>query len=126
MNLDHGFLESFLGGWLPWLYLNSYWWTAVGFTGNILFGSRFFFQWLSSEKRKRVVVPAYFWHLSFWGSVLNLFYALHLDSAPILLGVAALPFIYGRNLVLLYRSGYPEADCPPPERGRAETKLAGA
>ena len=53
------------------------------------------------------MVPGYFWQLSFWGSVLNLIYAMHLDSAPLLLGVAALPFIYGRNLVLLKR-----CDCP--------------
>ena len=76
----------------------------MGFTGNILFSSRFILQWLSSERRKEVVVPGYFWHLSFWGSLLNLFYAFHLDSAPIIFGVIALPFIYGRNLVLLARS----------------------
>ena len=89
---------------MPWLYASTWWWTAVGFAGNILFGSRFIFQWLESEKRKSLVVPPYFWHLSFWGSVLNLFYAFHLDSAPLILGVAALPIIYGRNLVLLRRS----------------------
>jgi lipid-A-disaccharide synthase-like uncharacterized protein len=89
---------------LPWLYASTWWWTAVGFAGNILFGSRFIFQWLESEKRGSVVVPTYFWHLSFWGSVLNLFYAFHLDSAPLIVGVAALPIIYGRNLVLLRRT----------------------
>ena len=97
------FLQPYLQAALPWLYVSSWWWTALGFAGNILFGSRFFFQWLASEKKKSLVVPTYFWHLSFWGSVLNLFYAMHLDSAPILLGVIALPFIYGRNLVLLRR-----------------------
>ena len=52
----------------------------------------------------KVVVPAHFWHLSFWGSVLNLLYALHIDNAPIIFGVIALPIIYGRNLVLLRRT----------------------
>lgn len=103
MNVDSHFLQGHLGGILPWLYSSSYWWTAVGFLGNILFGSRFLLQWLMSEKRKQLVVPPIFWHFSFWGSVLNLFYAFHLDSAPLILGVVALPFIYGRNLVLLYR-----------------------
>jgi lipid-A-disaccharide synthase-like uncharacterized protein len=101
MNEAGHFLQPAMDGWLPWLYVSTWWWTAVGFAGNILFGSRFIMQWLESEKKKSLVVPAYFWHLSFWGSVLNLFYALHLDSAPLLLGVGALPFIYGRNLVLL-------------------------
>jgi lipid-A-disaccharide synthase-like uncharacterized protein len=102
-NLGH-FLQPVLGGWLPWLYVSTWWWSGVGFAGNIMFGSRFIFQWLESERRNSLVVPAHFWHLSFWGSVLNLLYALHLDSAPLLLGVAALPFIYGRNLVLLKRT----------------------
>src|SRR3954465_12408856 len=97
----HGFLAPVLGPYLPFLYWNSLIWTCVGFAGNILFGSRFIFQWLASERKHAVVVPAYFWHLSFWGSVLNLLYSFHLDNAPLILGVIALPFIYGRNLFLL-------------------------
>ena len=104
MNNTGHFLQGALQGTVPWLYVSTWWWSALGFAGNILFGSRFIFQWLESERKNRLVVPAYFWHLSFWGSVLNLLYALHLDSAPLLLGVAALPFIYGRNLVLLKRT----------------------
>lgn len=98
------FLAPWLGSAAPWLYVSTYWWTILGFAGNLLFSSRFIFQWLESERKNRLVVPAYFWHISFWGSVLNLLYALHLDSAPIIVGVAALPFIYGRNLVLLRRT----------------------
>jgi lipid-A-disaccharide synthase-like uncharacterized protein len=98
------FLEPLLNGFAPWLYVNSYLWTAIGFAGNILFGSRFIFQWLISEKKHCLVVPPFFWHLSFWGSVLNLLYAFHLDNAPLLLGVIALPLIYGRNLVLLRKT----------------------
>jgi lipid-A-disaccharide synthase-like uncharacterized protein len=105
--MDNGgtFLQPWLSHAMPWLYVSTWWWSAVGFAGNILFGSRFIFQWVASERKRTLVVPGYFWQLSFWGSVLNLFYALHLDSAPLLLGVAALPFIYGRNLVLLRRCG---------------------
>lgn len=117
MNNPGHFLEPFLHGLFPWLYASSGWWTAVGFAGNILFGSRFFFQWLASERRHCLVVPAYFWHLSFWGSVINLFYAFHLDSAPLVLGVIALPFIYGRNLILLRRS--PKNPPPNPKPARA-------
>ena len=118
------FLQGALQGWVPWLYASTWWWTAVGFAGNILFGSRFIFQWLESERRNKLVVPTYFWHLSFWGSVLNLLYALHLDSAPLLLGVAALPFIYGRNLVLLRHAREREeangvALAPEPSRAAA-------
>src|SRR5438105_9610294 len=91
------FLGQYLGPVMPWLYMPSLGWTIVGFLGNILFGSRFIFQWIASERQRQLIVPAYFWHLSFWGSVLNLFYAMHLDNAPLILGVFALPLIYGRN-----------------------------
>ena len=102
-NVTGQFLQPFLQGGMPWLYSHSYWWTVLGFTGNALFSSRFLLQWLASEKRRELVVPPYFWYLSFWGSVLNVIYAFHIDNAPIIFGVIALPFIYGRNIVLLRR-----------------------
>ena len=98
------FLQPYLGEWFPLLYTSSGWWTVLGFTGNLLFASRFFVQWLMSERARQVVVPVGFWHLSFWGSVINLIYALHIDNAPVFFGVAALPIIYGRNLYLLHNS----------------------
>lgn len=97
-----GWLEPVVGGWL---YVDSLWWTVVGFAGAGIFGSRFLLQWLKSEREQQLVVPWYFWHLSFWGSSLNLLYALHLDKAPLIAGSAALPILYGRNLMLLYRGG---------------------
>ncbi|MDX1952997.1 MAG: lipid-A-disaccharide synthase N-terminal domain-containing protein [Verrucomicrobiota bacterium] len=97
-------LQQVLHPALPWLYASTYWWSAVGFAANLLFGSRFVFQWLASEKKHQIVVPPYFWHLSFWGSVLNLLYVIHLDSMPLILGTLFLPFIYGRNLVLMRKN----------------------
>ena len=44
------FLQPWLGHWVPWLYYSSYWWTVFGFTGNLMFSSRFILQWLASEK----------------------------------------------------------------------------
>jgi len=101
---DEGmFLEPFLGALLPWLYVDSGWWTAFGLAGNLMFSSRFVVQWLYSEKLKRVVVPRVFWHLSFWGSVIALVYAFHVDKLPVILGYFFLPPLYARNLYLLYR-----------------------
>ena len=97
-----GYLEPILGAWL---YVDSYLWTIVGFMGAAVFGSRFLLQWLQSEKEKRLVVPWYFWHLSFWGSSLNMLYFLHLDKAPLILGNCFLPILYARNLILLHRGG---------------------
>lgn len=80
-------------------------WTAVGFLGAAIFGSRFVLQWLQSEKERKLVVPWYFWHLSFWGSVLNLLYFMHLDKAPLIFGNCFLPFLYGRNIFFLRKQG---------------------
>lgn len=98
-----GFLEPLLGANLPWLYVDSRYWTAIGLIGNGLFGSRFLIQWLHSERSKRLVVPPVFWYLSFWGSVISLLYALHIDKMPVILGCAFLPFVYARNLLFLRR-----------------------
>ncbi len=100
-----GFLASYMPSLIgDWLYVDALWWTIVGFTGAAIFGSRFVFQWLHSEKQKKLVVPWYFWHLSFWGSLLNFFYSMHLDKAPLIVGTMFLPILYGRNLILLGRS----------------------
>lgn len=102
--------SSFLQPWLEpllgrWLYVDSGLWTVIGFLGAAVFGSRFVLQWLQSEREKKLVVPWYFWHLSFWGSVLNLLYFMHLDKAPLILGNCFLPFLYGRNILFLRAGG---------------------
>ncbi len=99
-----GLLRPYLEDLVPFFYVESHAWTAIGLSGAAIFGSRFIIQWLRSEKEKKLVVPALFWHLSFWGSVINLIYALHIDKLPIILGSFFLPVLYGRNLVLLKKS----------------------
>lgn len=108
MNEASGFLEPLLRPLLPVLYIDSKWWTAFGLLGNGLFSSRFLIQWLYSEKKRKLVVPPIFWHLSFWGATISLVYALHIDKLPIILSFAFLPFLYARNLILL-RRGTPPA-----------------
>ena len=103
MSDPSGFLAPLFSSVVPWLYHESKAWTAFGLIGNLLFSLRFIVQWLYSEKRKELVVPAVFWHLSFWGSVIALTYALHVDKLPIILGYLFLPILYARNLALLTR-----------------------
>lgn len=103
-----GFLAPYLSSLLPWLYIESVWWTAFGLFGNALFSSRFLIQWLHSERQKQLIVPPVFWHLSFWGSLCALLYAFHVDKLPIILGYLFLPFLYARNLKLLRRITTPE------------------
>lgn len=100
---EPGLFEPFLGPYLPWLYADTLWWTLFGVVGNVMFSARFFIQWWLSERRGVLYVPPVFWQLSFWGSCISLIYGLHLDKLPIILAFAALPFINGRNLVLLRR-----------------------
>lgn len=106
MNESQGFLEPLLGAAFPWLYADSRLWTAVGLAGNAIFSSRFIIQWLYSEKKKQLLVPTIFWHLSFWGSLVSLVYALHIDKLPIILSFCFLPFLYFRNLILMRRGGH--------------------
>ena len=61
-----------------WETLGDYWggtpwyWIAIGFGGQLVFFSRFFVQWIASEKAKRSVVPLAFWYLSMVGGLLLL------------------------------------------------------
>ena len=102
--MSDGFLAPHLAQWLPWLYLDSVWWTVFGLAGNALFSSRFLIQWLHSERQRQLIVPPVFWYLSFWGSLISLLYAFHVDKLPIILGYLFLPVLYARNLKLLRRT----------------------
>ncbi len=82
-------------------------WTAVGLVGQALFTSRFFVQWVVSERRRRSVVPRAFWYLSIAGSLVLLAYAIHRRDPVFILGQSAGIFIYVRNLIL------PSSDAPP-------------
>jgi lipid-A-disaccharide synthase-like uncharacterized protein len=95
-------LQPFLERIAPWLYYQTGAWTAVGFLGQAVFTGRFIVQWLYSEKKGQIVVPVAFWWLSFLGSIINLFYALHVDKLPIIIGFIFLPILNGRNLWLYY------------------------
>lgn len=79
----------------PW-----YWW-AIGFGGQVIFGSRFYVQWLVSEKQKRSVVPDVFWWLSLFGALFTLAYAIYRWDPVFILSNLGGPPIYARNLWLI-------------------------
>jgi len=103
MNDASGLFQPWLGAALPWLYVDSFWWTVFGLAGNAIFSTRFVVQWLYSERKRKLLVPPIFWHLSFWGSLISLVYALHIDKLPVILSFALLPPLYFRNLMLMKR-----------------------
>jgi lipid-A-disaccharide synthase-like uncharacterized protein len=101
---NESLLRQHLEPVVSWLYADSPIWTCVGLFGGFLFSSRFLIQWLRSERKGQIVVPSAFWHLSFWGSLVSLVYAVHLDKLPVILSYVFLPALYGRNLWLLKKS----------------------
>jgi lipid-A-disaccharide synthase-like uncharacterized protein len=65
---------------------------AVGFFAQLLFSGRTLHQWLTSEKKKKVVTPSLFWKLGLLAAFIfktrfcynprTVFYVLHLCKKP--------------------------------------------
>ncbi|MBI3726579.1 lipid-A-disaccharide synthase N-terminal domain-containing protein [bacterium] len=91
--------------WRFWneLRANTSWWDVVGYTGQLVFFSRFIVQWIASERRKESVVPVAFWYLSIIGSLICLVYALTTFRIPFIIAYLFNCIPYGRNLVLIWR-----------------------
>jgi lipid-A-disaccharide synthase-like uncharacterized protein len=79
-------------------------WLVVGFLGQACFSARFLVQWIASERRRRSVVPVYFWYFSVAGGVILLAYAIHRMDTVFILGQAAGLLVYARNLYLINRN----------------------
>ncbi|HLQ37567.1 MAG TPA: lipid-A-disaccharide synthase N-terminal domain-containing protein [Planctomycetota bacterium] len=94
------------GTMTPW-----HWW-AIGFGGQVVFGSRFYVQWLTSEKHKRSVVPDVFWWLSLAGGLLTLAYSLYRWDPVFIAANVGGPPIYARNLWLIRRAARAQAALP--------------
>lgn len=75
-------------------------WIAVGLLGQAFFFSRFFVQWLASEKAGESVFPMAFWYLSLSGGLVLLLYAIWRKDPVFILGQATGTFIYLRNIHL--------------------------
>ena len=76
-----------------------------GSAGQIIFTSRFIYQWIYSENRKDSVLPLGFWIISTLGSLMIFTYAIYrLD--PVLFAAHSLGlFVYSRNILLHYGRG---------------------
>ena len=95
------------------------WWKLVGWSGNLIFGTRFLIQWIASERAGRSIIPASFWVVSALGSVCLLVYFVFYrrDSVGIFSALFPLP-IYLRNLVLQFKHQQPKhaGNLPNPEQ----------
>jgi lipid-A-disaccharide synthase-like uncharacterized protein len=87
---------------LRWLTLDHVW-LIVGLLGQALFASRFIVQWFKSEMEGRSIIPVAFWYCSLAGGVVSLAYAIHIESAPFIIGQGSGLVVYSRNLYLIFR-----------------------
>lgn len=72
----------------------------IGFIAQLLFSGRFLWQWIVSEKNKKVVIPKHFWLVSLIASFLLFVYGYLREDFPIMMGQTLTYFIYIRNLQL--------------------------
>jgi lipid-A-disaccharide synthase-like uncharacterized protein len=82
--------------------LDGFWW-GFGAVAGLIFFTRFYVQWLASERAKRSIVPLVFWYQSSIGSVMLLLFAVHAQSPIGALGQSLNIVIYARNLVHIWR-----------------------
>ncbi len=60
--------------WLEWTGIHVTPWKLVGYTGALLFASRWLVQFVASRRAGRPVIPRLFWYMSIAGSGLVLAY----------------------------------------------------
>jgi lipid-A-disaccharide synthase-like uncharacterized protein len=92
-------------------------WLGIGFAAQVVFGSRFFVQWIASERVGRSVIPLSFWYLSLGGGLLLLSYAIWRRDPVFILGQSTGTLIYARNLYMIYRERKGGAPSPDREAG---------
>jgi lipid-A-disaccharide synthase-like uncharacterized protein len=79
------------------------WWKVVGWCGNAVFFSRFFVQWVATEKKKQVVIPIAFWWLSLTGASLLLSYSIYRRDSVFICAYLPTFIPYVRNIVIHFR-----------------------
>ena len=92
--------------WPGGKFLGIQWhlWKVVGWTGNVLFTSRFFVQWWATERQRRVVVPDAFWWLSLAGSGCLLVYGFYQRDSVFIFAYLFTWIPYIRNLIIGHRA----------------------
>jgi lipid-A-disaccharide synthase-like uncharacterized protein len=79
-------------------------WKIIGWSGNLIFGLRFVWQWIASERAKKSIIPPGFWEISLLGSIIYTCYFIFYrhDSVGIISNLLPLP-LYARNVFLHWR-----------------------
>jgi len=87
----------------------------LGLVGQLMFVSRWFVQWVASEKARASIVPELFWYLSFVGGALVLTYGIYSANLVLILGQFGV-FIYARNIYLIWKAKTSPPDEQPQEK----------
>jgi lipid-A-disaccharide synthase-like uncharacterized protein len=83
----------------------SVFWMVWGTTAQLIFISRFFYQWIYSEKEKESLLPLGFWLISTAGSLMIFTYSVYRID-PVLFAAHSLGlFVYTRNILLHFGKG---------------------
>ena len=70
----------------------------IGFLSQICYSARILFQWILSERAKRVLSPAIFWYFSLLGAYLMFIYGCLRNDFALILGPLISYYIYVWNL----------------------------
>lgn len=78
-------------------------WHLIGFSGVLLYASRFWLQWYNAERTSKSSLDTPFWWLSLIGASFSLLYFLKIQDIVNLMGplIGLVPYL--RNLILLKR-----------------------
>ncbi len=74
------------------------WVYAIGFLAQIFFSARILYQWVVTEKAKKILSPPLFWILSIFGSYLLFIYGVRRNDFAIIFGQFIAYYIYLWNL----------------------------
>lgn len=74
------------------------WVYAIGFLAQIFFSARILYQWIVTEKAKKILSPPLFWILSIFGSYLLFIYGVLRNDFAIIFGQFIAYYIYLWNL----------------------------
>lgn len=76
------------------------WLLIFGVIAQVMFTSRFIYQWLYAEKNKEAVLPLGFWIISLIGGVMTLTYFIFRQDIVLIISNVMGTIIYTRNIML--------------------------
>jgi lipid-A-disaccharide synthase-like uncharacterized protein len=79
-------------------------WVLIGLFGQGVFFTRFFYQWIVSERHGRSVIPDAFWYISIAGAAITLVYGINQREPVIMFSQAVGLMFYSRNIYLIWRA----------------------